>query len=104
MDRAEHASLIQQLNGFINPENVAEASELLLKLSDDNENMLTEHETLTNTNKNLTERNDKLLKANGELMLRVGVPKEKATETKTETNNENKLSFDDLFDEKGSLK
>ena len=106
MERSEHTNLIHQLNGFINPEHVADASEILTRLSEDYETVLTEQETLTNTNNELTERNNRLRDVNGELMLKVGVPKEQAKETKsqTQTNNENKLSYDDLFDEKGSLK
>lgn len=108
MTRDEHKAAIQSLHGMIASEHVAEASELLTRLSDDYGATLTSSEQAAANVTRLTEENDKLLKANGRLFMQVGQTKQETHKDDKPGNDEGKeeqkLSFDDLFDEKGELK
>ena len=108
MTRDEHKAAIQRLHGMIASEHVAAASELLTSLSDDYGATLTTSEQAAANVTRLTEENDKLLKANGRLFMQVGQTKQEAHKDDKPVNDEGKeetkLSFEDLFDEKGELK
>lgn len=110
MTREEHKQIIQKMLGMVTPENQANASELLTQLSDDYEQTLTTSETLTANNATLTANNEKLRQVNADLFLKVGTTNK---ETHIQNNNnqnadnqqqeENTLTFDGLFNEKGEL-
>lgn len=107
MTRDEHKAAIQELHGMIAPEHVAAASELLTNLSDDYAATLTTSEQATANVTRLTEENDKLLKANGRLFMQVGQTKEEThKQDKPEEHKEqeeNKLTFEALFNKEGEL-
>lgn len=107
MTRDEHKNIVNQLLGMATPEQQAAASELLTQLTDDYEQTLTNCETLTTNNATLTDNNEKLRKVNADLFLKVGTTNK---ETHKETDpgqgdggNENQLTFEALFNEKGEL-
>lgn len=107
MTRDEHKQIIQKMLGFVTPENQANASELLTQLSDDYEQTLTASETLTKNNETLTANNEKLRQVNADLFLKVGTTN-KETHSQEQNNGngqdeENKLTFEALFNEKGEL-
>ena len=105
MTRDEHKQIIQKMLGMVTPENQANASELLTQLSDDYEQTLTASETLTANNATLTANNEKLRQVNADLFLKVGTTN-KETHNQNANNQqqeENKLTFDGLFNEKGEL-
>ena len=105
MTRDEHKQIVNQMLGLVSAENQATASELLTKLTDDYEETLTSNETLTSTNATLTANNEKLRSVNADLFLKVGVTKKENKEGKKEQEEteDKKLSFDELFNEKGEL-
>lgn len=107
MDRQQHTSIIQQLRGLVSEENQATATQLLTQLSDDYDETLTASETLTTANADLTARNERLREVNSELFMKVGTSKENKGGNNQEQENkegqENELTFDKLFDEKGDL-
>lgn len=81
--------------------------ELLSALSEEASKDYDNMSTLTETNKNLSSDNEMLRQANMKLFLRVGESKDpdKVKENETGMKEEDKkLSFDDLFDEKGGIK
>lgn len=107
MTREEHNQIIQQMIGLVTPENQANASKLLTQLSEDYEQTLTTSETLTKNNETLTANNEKLREVNAELFLKVGTTKKDGNnennEGQGEGEQENNLTFDALFNEKGDL-
>lgn len=107
MTRDEHRAAIQQLHGMIAPEHVAAASALLTNLSDDYGATLTTSEQATANVTRLTEENDKLLKANGRLFMQVGQTKQESHKEdkpeQKEEQEENKLTFEALFNKEGEL-
>lgn len=106
MTRDDHKKAIQSLFGMIAPDHQAAASEILNNLSNDYEETLTNYETANANVTTLTENNETLRNVNAKLFLQVGsVPKaDDKGKTETHTENESKLSFDSLFNEKGELK
>lgn len=108
MTRDEHTAVIQQLRGMIANEHVAAASEILTNLSNDYGATLTTSEAAAADVTRLTSENDALLKANGRLFMQVGQTKKETHEDKPGNNDneqeEPKLTFEALFDEKGELK
>lgn len=104
MTREEHKALIQNIMN--NASNQAELSLLLTQLSEDYEKVLTESETSASSLATLTKDNEQLRSVNMQLFLKVGHEKPKTEEQKTEVKEENNdnLSYDTLFDEKGVLK
>lgn len=108
MKREEHKTIINSLLGMVAPEHQATASEQLTKLTEDYEEVLTASENLTTANAELAKNNETLRNVNAKLFLKVG---ETENPNKKKEENENhddegkeKISFDDLFDEKGGLK
>ncbi len=106
MDRNEHQGILDQLLTMVTPENQANASELLVQLADGFNGVFTSNEDLTATNEKLTTDNERLRKVNTDLFLKVGEPNkdEKTPTQKKIEQEENKLPFEDLFNEKGDLK
>lgn len=105
MERTEHKKILQDLLKTINPENQATATELMTKLSDDYEEVMTNSENFESKNKELLERNEKLREVNADLFLKVG-KRIDAPENKEDENEggEEIPTFDELFNEKGELK
>ena len=106
MERTEHTNIVNQLLSMCAPENQATASELLTQLSDDYEATLTTLETAQTNIESLTTNNENLRRVNADLFLRVGetIKKPTPTEPKPVDSQENQLTFDALFNEKGELK
>ena len=106
MTRDEHKAITNQLLQMVTPDQQAAASGLLVQLTDDYGGTLDSLERATADAAKLTENNEALRKVNADLFLRVGQtlpinPKE--TETPNEEQDEPKLTFDALFNEKGDL-
>ena len=108
MTRDEHKAIVNQLLTMATPENQAAASDLLTQLTDDYEQTLTSNETLTASNETLTSNNETLRQVNAKLFLRVGETEKNMNNHSTNTEqgnggNENKMTFEALFNEKGEL-
>lgn len=82
--------------------------ELLTSLSEDVSKDYDELTSLAESNATLTQERETLREANMKLFLRVGEDKDSSTVKENETGIKNeqikKLSFNDLFDEKGGIK
>lgn len=108
MKREEHSKIIKDLLGMITPDNQATASELLTQLSDDYEETLTNYETASTSVQELTAKNETLRDVNAKLFLKVGTT-ERETNNQQQNNanvqeqNENNMTFEALFNEKGEL-
>ena len=108
MTREEHKAIIQKMLGMVTPDNQATASELLTQLSDDYEEALTQYETASTSVQELTAKNETLRDVNAKLFLKVGTT-DKETHNQQQNNanaqeqNENKMTFEALFNEKGEL-
>ena len=108
MKREEHKEIIQKMLTMVNPDNQANASELLTQLSDDYEQTLTSLETANTNVQELTVKNETLRDVNAKLFLKVGSTDNKPPQGNNEnTNNQGEdnkdLTFDKLFNEKGEL-
>ena len=106
MKREEHKSKLNDLLKLVTPENQASASEILTGLSEDYEQVLTESETAANRVSELTANNETLRAVNAKLFLKVGATDKETPHTETTDNkieSENKITFDNLFNEKGEL-
>ena len=105
MTREEHKAAVQNIMRMIASEHQAAASEALATLTSDYEQTLTQHETAQADVQRLTSDNEALRSANMQLFLKVGNtnPTTPPT-TPPEQEEENTLSFADLFNEKGELK
>lgn len=105
MDKSELLDLIQSIGTC---EDDVLRRESLATLHDEVESLFTSNETLTETNNTLTGDMEKLREANMKLFLRVGESKDSKDVQKDATGikeeQEEKLKFEDLFDEKGGLK
>lgn len=108
MTREEHKAIIQKMLGMVTPDNQANASELLTQLSDDYEETLTKFETASTSVQELTAKNETLRDVNAKLFLKVGnTDKETHNQQQNNANvqeqDENKLTYEALFNEKGEL-
>lgn len=107
MTREEHNKIIQQMIGLVAPDNQATASELLTQLSEDYEETLTNVETATNNVAELTAKNETLRDVNAKLFLKVGTTENKNQPPENNKPNiqedEDKMTFEALFNEKGEL-
>lgn len=107
MTREEYKAKITELLGLATPENQARASELLTGLSEDYESILTASETHENRVKELTANNETLRAVNAKLFLKVGsaepTPPPSDPESNPNHSDENSITFDNLFNEKGEL-
>ena len=79
----------------------AKVSTVLSELIEDYNTVTAETETAKTTAEKLTADNEKLRQANMNLFLKVGETKK---EEETEQDEDNKPTFEDLFDENGNLK
>jgi hypothetical protein len=103
MKPEEHTAIIQRIRASLNDE--AAVTELLTTLSEDYGSVTTEVNTTKQTADQLKADNDKLRECNMKLFLKVGNPAPENNNGSGQQGNENKkLSFDALFDEKGKLK
>lgn len=105
MEITRHTEIIQNLLSLVSEENQATASEQLTELSEDYSETTTNYNNLVAENNTLKENNEKLRKANTDLFLKVG---EKVTDNSQANNNlkdneDKKINFDTLFNEKGEL-
>ena len=105
MERTEHKNITAQLLGMVAPDNQATASELLTRLTEDYEQVMTEGEQAAATVATLTANNETLRQVNAKLFLKVGEVggNPKPTDTPKDEPGEPPLSFDALFNEKGDL-
>lgn len=106
MTRDEHKAAIQNLFGMIAADHQAAASEILNNLSNDYESTLTSYETANANVTKLTTDNEALRVANGKLFIQLGTPAKQDNqkqEDKPGQQQEQKLTFDALFNEKGDL-
>ena len=102
MNREE---MLQHIQSIGTNENEAERREMLATLQEEVGNLFTNNETLTNQNTQLTTDNETLRSANMKLFLRVGAEKGEGGRDKPgEDKPDKKLSFNELFNEKGELK
>lgn len=85
-------------------EDEAQRRALLAEMSDEVSKDYDEIETLKQANAQQTEDMESLRAANMSLFLRLGADKAQEETGAEENNNEEKLKFEDLFDEKGGLK
>lgn len=102
MTRDEHKNIVNQLLGMVTPESQANASNLLTQLTEDYESTLSIFEATATANETLTANNETLRDVNAKLFLKVGHVDTKKTTEHTEPDEE-KPSFDSLFNEKGEL-
>lgn len=79
----------------------AKVSTVLSELIEDYNAVIAEMETARTTAEKLTADNEKLRQANMNLFLKVGETKK---EEETKQDEDNKPTFEDLFDEDGNLK
>lgn len=79
----------------------AKVSTILTELVEDYNTVTATTETATATSQKLTADNEKLRQANMNLFLKVGETKK---EEETKQDEDNKPTFEDLFDENGNLK
>lgn len=84
-------------------EDDAERRTLLANLSTDVESVFDSNATLTEENNNYKDANEKLRSANMDLFLQIGKKDEPDPDPNKDEEKE-KLSFDNLFNEKGELK
>ena len=106
MTKEEIKQKLNALLGFTTPENQANASEILTALSDEIETIFATTEEHTTKINELTANNETLRAVNAKLFLKVGATdKENHTNTanETETESENKITFESLFNDKGEL-
>lgn len=97
--------LMQHIQNIGTNENEAERREMLATLQEEVGNLFTNAETLTNQNTQLTQDNENLRSANMKLFLRVGAEKgEPHKDDPGKKEPDKKMSFNDLFNEKGELK
>lgn len=98
------------LNNITNSlDDQGEVTRLLNDLREDYENQLNDIEKLKNSNEDLISKNENLRSSNMDLFLKLGSKKEENNEPDEKEeiieNDENdKKSFDNLFDENGGLK
>jgi len=89
-------------------EDDVERRTLLAELSDEGSKIFDDFEEVTASNKKYMEDNERIRAANMDLFLQVGSKKNPAEVKKEKTGvddePEEKLKFEDLFDEKGGLK
>ena len=108
MTRDEHKNIVNQLLAMATPEQQAAASDLLTQLTDDYEQTLTNNEQLTANNQTLTTNNETLRQVNAKLFLKVGetdknISHKNDNPGQGNDGDENALTFEALFNEKGDL-
>ena len=90
-----------------NLDDTAKVTELLESVSLDYSEMSKENNTLSTNNEKLIKDNDNLRNVNMDLFLKVGSQRSEEnqkSENQVQETQENKLSFENLFDKNGNLK
>ena len=90
-----------------NLDDTAKVTELLESISLEYSEMTKENNTLSTNNEKLIKDNDNLRNVNMDLFLKVGNQRSEENqkaENQVQETQENKLSFENLFDENGNLK
>lgn len=104
----EKQEFLNRITAIGSCEDDVQRREMLASLSEDAGKDYDNLATLTETNASLTAERETLREANMKLFLRVGESKDpdtvKENETGIKKEDTKKLSFDDLFDEKGGIK
>lgn len=105
MTRDEHKTITDQLLQMVAPEQQAAASGLLVQLVDDYGTTLDSLSEATATADKLTENNEALRKVNADLFLKVGhtIPNKPEDKPNEGQDDESKLTYEALFNEKGEL-
>lgn len=103
MTKEEHTKAIQDIRQLVQDDD-GKITELLTNLSDAYGEIIAENSDYQLKNEKLKNDNEKLRDTNMRLFLKVGSPKDDTTEEKTDEKPEEKLTFENLFDEKGELK
>ena len=94
---------LEQITAIGTCEDEADRRTMLTALSADVEGVFEENATLTQQNQEYVTANEKLRQANMELFLQIGKGKDADVGQEQEEPKE-KLSFENLFDERGNLK
>lgn len=105
MNRDDIKNAMREMLGLAAPEHQARMSDLLSNLTDEFESILTESENAANRVQELTENNETLRSVNAKLFLKVGTTdRENHNEQPAEQPiEENKITYENLFNEKGEL-
>ena len=96
----------RELISMATPEQQARASELLTSISDGFEAVVNERDTAQAAERTASDNNEKLRKANMDLFLRVANNPEPGSEPSAASGSEseeNTLTYDALFNDKGEL-
>ena len=104
MKREDLKTLTDELLTFATESTQARISEIILTLSEDNEQMLTDAESLTASNETLRQSNEALRNVNNKLLLKVGEVPTNNPKPNEGNPNPNPRKFEDLFNDKGELK
>lgn len=105
MKNEDMASLIEKMRNAIGEDNSAKISEDLATIVKENTNQNAEIETQKSKITQLETDKTELLKTNGSLLQQITVPaKDEKEENDKKKEDENKVSIDDIFDEKGNFK
>ena len=105
LTREQFKEKVTSLLGMTTPESQASASEILTELSDEYESVMTESETHAGKVQELTKNNETLRDVNAKLFLKVGTTTKEThkEETPAPEEPETKLTYENLFNEKGEL-
>lgn len=106
MTKEEFTQKVQEITS--NLEDQGKVTSLLTELTKEYENVFDDKTNLTTMNETLTTKNQELKDYNMKLFMQVttdGKPSDNNTSLETpDDKEENKLKFEDLFDEKGEFK
>lgn len=104
MKNEDMASLIEKMRNAIGEDNSAKISEDLATIVKENTSQNAEIETQKSKITQLETDKTELLKTNGSLLQQITVPAKDEKEEDEKKKEENKVSIDDIFDEKGNFK
>lgn len=105
MTREELDALVQELMGYSSPDHQARTSEILTNISEGFQSVLNNSEQANKKVDELTIKNETLRKVNTDLFLKTGTKTEpkKDPEPPTQSEPNEPVSFDTLFNDKGEL-
>lgn len=104
MDRADFQTAIELIREMVQPERQADASEMLISLSEGFNTVLDANETIQAENEHFKSDNERLRKVNTDLFLKVGAENKSVNNGAPQNIKEDETpSFDSLFNEKGDL-
>ena len=104
MEENEMNTLIEEMRNAIGEDNSAKISEQLVKIVNANNSQNSKIATLETEKTKLENDKTELLKTNGSLLQQITVPKKDIENKNQEKEDNEKLSIDDIFDEKGNFK